>query len=364
MSTLAGWSWRRGVLCAWAIVSATAVAGCASAPRTDPLAQAIHERAVVLRDTSITDPLWREVAPGARSLVARAESALVRGDRELALEWLAQAWPDLEAVRFTMARPDSERQSLAAFEAEWRREAAELLPATPPTLDGVTPADVRAQGEAALPPVREYYEASADYARSTSPGAGVFYLGAAHAQRSFAELCRSLSERSSRRAPPVRPLRGELDALENALLAAYRPPASIELHPRFIEASSALKEARELDEAGFHHGALLRYLLAVQLASRVRGAPPSLSGDVLAARLREWRARLPATGVDHSIGRVFLERAEFDFAAAPRESAHVAASAIVEHVLPAYVAALEPAKPATARPPAAITVTLVRWPYT
>ena len=39
-------------------------------------------------------------------------------------------------------------------------------------------------------------------------------------------------------------------SIEDELLAAYRPPTSIDSHPIFIRASALLKEARELDAAG------------------------------------------------------------------------------------------------------------------
>jgi len=71
-------------------------------------------------------------------------------------------------------------------------------------------------------------------------------LGVAQAQREFAAFCRTLSSPSSRRAPAVRALRAEIDSLEAEILAAYRPPASIEKYGEFIAASAALKEAREL----------------------------------------------------------------------------------------------------------------------
>ena len=63
----------------------------------------------------------------------------------------------------------------------------------------------------------------------------------------LAAFCRTLSFPAPRRAPPLRPLAGEVDALDTALLSAYRPPASIDRHSEFITASAAIKEARELD---------------------------------------------------------------------------------------------------------------------
>jgi hypothetical protein len=165
---------------------------------------------------------------------------------------------------------------------------------------------------------------------------------------------RKLSEPTSRQAPPVRALHGEMDALEGELLAAYRPPASIEKHGKFIGASSTLKEARELDAAGLRYGALLRYLQAARQLAAIRGTAP-LEAQALAGRIREWDARLSAGTVDHSLGRLFLESAQ---------SGADDAGAVVQDVLPRYFAALEPARPEPPGPAPKVTVTLVRWPYT
>jgi hypothetical protein len=215
--------------------------------------------------------------------------------------------------------------------------------------------------EAAGAQVKVYYDASVDYGRSTTPDSGLYYLGAALAQKQWVGFLRGLSWPAPGAPPPVRPLAGEMDALETELLAAYRPPASIDRHRDFILASSALKEARELDAAGLSHGALLRYLQAVQRVAPLRA---STGADAAAtrARLQALAVRLGAGGIDHSIGTLFLEAAESDLAEHPSDAA--LAGAVATDVLPRYFAALEPAAP---RPPAqepAVTVTLVRWPYT
>jgi hypothetical protein len=228
-------------------------------------------------------------------------------------------------------------------------------------------------GEAALLQVRAFYESAVEYARSTMPQYGLFYLGAAQAQRDFARFCRTLSEKTLAEktplaSPPVRPLGSELDALETRLLSAYRPPVSIDRHAEFIAASSALKEARELDAAGLLFGALVRYLTAVQRATplweRVRAGEGPAASDraALGRRIAAFDARLSVGGVDHSIGRMFLEAAQADLAA-PESDAAVA-SAVASDVLPLYFAALETAPPKAARPEPRVTVTLVRWPYT
>jgi hypothetical protein len=223
---------------------------------------------------------------------------------------------------------------------------------------------VRALGEAALPQVRIYYEASLEYGRNTMPDAGLFYLGVAQAQQEFTAFCRTLSRPSTLGAPPLRALDPELDALEAEVLAAYRPPASIDRHPEFIAASSTLKEARELNTLGLRYGALLRYLQARLRFAPLRPSPAPIDAAALAGRLRELDRRLSASGLDDSLGRLFLEAAQADVAAMKPGESPAAAAAIATDVLPRYFAALEPARPAAPGPAPRATVTLVRWPYT
>src|SRR5256885_2065184 len=78
----------------------------------------------------------------------------------------------------------------------------------------VARAAVRAIGEAALPQIRNYYEASLEYGRNTMPDSGFFYIGLARAQRELIALCRSLSQPSALAPPPLRALDRELDALD------------------------------------------------------------------------------------------------------------------------------------------------------
>ncbi|HXO18656.1 MAG TPA: hypothetical protein VOA87_01900, partial [Thermoanaerobaculia bacterium] len=281
-------------------------------------------------------------------------------------ERLAEARTGLAATAYLSQRPADERRSEAAFEAEWARMGgvlrADLGAPSAAAFDGVRPAAARALGEAALPQVRAYYQASLDYGKSTEPASGLYYLGLAQAERELAAFCRTLSAPSSLPPPPVRDLHAELDALEGELLAAYRPPASIARHGEFIGASSTLKEARELDAAGLRYGALLRYLQAAQRVAALRPPSPTpldLAAGALARRLRELDARLAASGVDDSLGRLFLETAEAEAAASPSAAAEIAGD-----VLPRYFAALAPARPEPPKPAPRVTVTLVRWPYT
>jgi hypothetical protein len=353
-----------------ALLLALAALGAATGSRAgdDPLAAEIARWSAYVRDNSSTDEMWAQVKSVSGPALAKSAEALRDGRRLLALQRLAAARVNPAAFRYVETLSPADRRELSKLEAEWARSGqvlrADLAKTSAAAFAGVKPAAVRAIAEAALPQVRVYYDASLEYGRNTMPDAGFYYLGAARAQRETAELCRRLSAPSSIRPPALRPLGADLDALEGELLAAYRPPASIEKHADFIAASSLLKEARELDAAGLRHGAVLRYLLAAQKTALLRASAPSLDASALAARFRELEARLSSGGLDHSIGRLFLESAQAE-AASVAPAASPVAAAIVSDVLPRYFAAVQPPRtePAARKPPR-VTVTLVRWPYT
>jgi len=330
----------------------------------DPLAEEIARWNAFLRSNPGSGEIWDDVRQGSGPALARAETALRDGRPLLALHRLAAAREGLAAAAYLLSRTPEQRKDTALFESEWRRMGdalrEDLRPPAAPALESMRPAAVRAIGEAALQQVRVYYEASLEYGRNTILDAGLYYLGSAQAQRDLAAFLRSLPAPPSVTPPPLRALGPELDALEAELLAAYRPPASIDRHTEFIRASGALKEARELDAAGLHYGALLRYLQAVQ---RLAPLSPSSSASTLEETLRSFDARLSARGADHTIGRLFLETAQA-LGGTGKDADPAAVQAIADDVLPRYFAALEPARPQAVRPAPRVTVTLVRWPYT
>jgi hypothetical protein len=350
-----------------------ALASCLAPPAvradtgTDPdrLSAELDRWAAFLRTDASTDDTSKQLKAAAEPLVAGARAALGAGRRQLALQRLVAARAGLSAAAYMQAPPASLAKDQAAFEAEWTRMggvlAARLSRPRPGALDGVRPALVRALGEAALPQSRVYYDASLEYGRATMPEYGLYYLGSARSAGETVDFCRSLVEPAGATPPTVRSVRGEIETLEGEMLAAYRPPLSVDRHPDFIAASAQLKEARELDEAGLVHGALLRYLQAAQRFFPLRPGPaPDAEGT--ARRLGDLEARLSGSGGDHSLGQLFLERAQEALAAEPKETA--AAQAIADDVLPRYLAALEPAPPAPAPAAPRFSITLVRWPYT
>lgn len=324
----------------------------------DPLANEISSWLAYVAAHSASGDLWTQVKQAVDPVLAGAQSALHDGRRLLALQRLSAARQYLAADKYTASRPAAERATEAGFEAAWTRAGealkADLARISPNRLDGVRPAAVRALGEAALPQVRAYYEASLEYGRNTMPETGVFYIGTAVAEREFADLCRHLTAPSPRLTPPIRAIGAEIDALQSEVLAAYRPPAAIDRHSDFIAVSSALNEARELDASGLRYGALLRYLRAALRFDALR-PPARADAPAVSVLLKPFEARVASGRIDHSIGQLLLEEAQADTALAP---------AIASDVLPRYFAALEPATPRPPAPTPAVTVTLVRWPYT
>ncbi len=86
--------------------------------------------------------------------------------------------------------------------------------------------------------------------------------------------------------------------------------------------------------------------------------------------IAEWRTRLRGAREDDSIAELFLERAEARLErgkagkAKPSGDDLKNVAAVVERVLPAYLAVQKPASLENQRASQPITVTLVRWPYT
>ena len=165
--------------------------------------------------------------------------------------------------------------------------------------------------------------------------------------------------------PAALRLIGTFDTLHARVLAAYRPPLSIDRHPEFIGVSSVIKEARELDAAGLRRGALLRYLVAAQRFAAFHPGAALPDSATLAQRLAALDSRVAAAREDHSIAATLLQSAHAEVETTKPGEVSPVAAGIVDEVLPLYFAALAPAPAvaASAVKPQA-TVTLVRWPYT
>jgi len=334
----------------------------------DPLVVELARLRAIVDDPSRTFELWNQIKPGSAAALADAERALADGRRVLALERIVAARNQLSAAVYMGDRLATAGKDLAGLEAEWTRLGptlrTDLASSAASSLAPVRPAILRALAETSVAQARIYYDASIEYGRNTMPESGLFYLGASLAQHDWVATAPAWSGSTPGTPPSARGLRQELDALQGALLAAYRPPASIERHREFITASATVKEARELDAAGLRFGALLRYLQATLRVAQLRSSPVGTDPATLRERLRAAEAKLSTPGVDHSLVRLFIEQANAALDRATDGAVPPAAPVVLDAVLPAYYAALAPAAPAAPRAPASVRVTLVRWPYT
>jgi hypothetical protein len=328
----------------------------------DPLADELARWTARVGDTATGGDIWKQAKESAEPLLAEARDALAKGQRNLALFRLVSARQTLLAAEYVQGVTVRDP---AGFEAEWTRMGTvlrdDVQKPAPDALADVRPAVVRALAEAVLPQVRIYYDASLEYGRNTMPVDGLFYIGAAQAARDLARFCRSLPAPPAGAAPSLRSIRPEIDGLRREVLAAYKPPVSIDKHREFITTSAALKEAAELDGLGLRYGALVRYL---QAAVRFAPVPAITTGaGTVEDELRSQEARLAGGSVDHTIGRLFLEIGRAEAAKGTPEGA-INARAVAADVLPRYFAALARAPQAPPVPAPGVTVTLVRWPYT
>jgi hypothetical protein len=340
----------------------------ASGDAKDPLAAEIVRLSESLKADTATDDLSKSVKDSAGPSLAIAQQALAKDRRLLALYRAGHANINLTGLAYVHSVPPAASADTAGFDAEWARMGKVLAPSLAPlkadALAQVRPAGVRAMGEAAMPQVRGYYEASLEYGHNTMPQYGLLYIGSATAQRDFIGLTRKLSEPTTKKAPPLRSLSSEIEALQAELLAAYKPPASIDRHPDFIGASSSLNDARQLDAAGLRYGAMMRYLQAELRLATLKTTRPPIDAERVPERLAEIDRQLASSDVDHSIVRYFLEAAQNEIDSGAPASGPPIAAWVATDVIPLYFAALKPAKAAAAKPKAEVTVTLVRWPYT
>src|SRR5262249_26583219 len=148
---------------------------------------------------------------------------------------------NLAAQKYEVNQSVELHTQMASLEAEWRKIGIQLSPIL---VSGQrpdwskAPAVARAAGESSFLEIKPYYDSSLEYGKSTSPDSGLFYIGSALAQKQFAELCATIrdSQNTGKFAAPN--LAAEMDAYEDELLAAYKPPQSIDSHPMFIRTSA------------------------------------------------------------------------------------------------------------------------------
>jgi len=292
------------------------------------------------------------------AILETAKRSRAAGRIYAALESVGRARVGLGAAAEMSGRSGKTPEEFDAFWSRTRTSlaAADWKPGGPSPSD--LPAAVEAMAQAAEGQIMVLADASRAYERVTGPPAGFYYLGEAKSDADWAAFCRSLGARPAAAPATLRSIAPELARLQQRATEAFQPPLSIDRHPQFIRFNATLKLAGELEAQGRRAGALYEYLDAVQQLATI--APSKKAAPV--EPVEAARRRLTASPRDESLGLLFVERAEN---ASGSAAGPAAAEAILGQVLPAYAEALA-AGPSAPAPPAAaaITVTLVRWPYT
>ena len=283
----------------------------------------------------------------------RAEAALKAGRTFQAVYLLEAAYEGAVGFAFTAA---SGVKSSEAFLKTWTELGSPKPRSGRP---GQVPAAIDALAEAAEDRGPATYQASRPYAEDAGVNAGLYYLGESYAVMDFAVFVRSASWPAVGRRPTFRSIALELAALDREMTTKYETMERAD-HPTYIRASAALKQARSLNDRGAFEGALFEYLLSRYLFAPLRGP----AADAKRERLDAARASL-SPAEDHSIAELFVQFAE-EGLSSDNANLRGSAAAVSVDVVPAYLAAIAPARPtATASVTAAIvTITLVRWPFT
>jgi hypothetical protein len=265
------------------------------------------------------------------------DKAVAAGSLLQAMYVLQRLQIELKTQEYVASKSIVKKQTLAGFEAEWRRLGRELAAKQKsPTLrmNARLPAALRALAEASLTQVQPYYQAGLLYGRNTTVADGLDYLGLALANLDFALFCHQLRFEAPKQPPKLLPIHTALESLEVAAIKAFQDPSNAEKQRRFIEINSTLKMARELNAERRYEGSLKTYLDALLNFGLVNAAvPDSETTARLRKRAEELRTRLIAAATDQSIGLIYLELA----LAAKSEAEMRRAAVIVEQVLPGYL---------------------------
>jgi len=306
-----------------------------------------------------------EIKSATEDLLKAAGVAQARGDLYLTLEKLGQAEDYLQGARASLGKVE-------AFDTDWSA-ASRALAASDRELRAVNwsgaPAALRALSETAQVKAVPLLDGARGFATATGPKDGMFYVGQALGEIEFARFCATLRLGNGKRAFPLRSFLPELDALQKKTNAAFQPPKSIDMHPRFIALNSAIKLAKEADAAKSYAGALYQYLEAVRHYAMLDTPPvPESQHVALKASLAAARKKLESTRDDESIALLFVQRAQSQIAhddgSASIPDEWRVAQVVLNIVLPAHAAARKSAGRLSGKEPRTVELTLVRWPYT
>ena len=334
-----------------------------------PQAEAIRAEIARVRESLEAKPITGEGMEGLATAVTdglkASSDALDAGRLYPSLEALRRAEGMFHGVRVAIEKEAAVASGLPAFEAEWA-DTSRALETTARSWSRSRVA-VRALAETAEARIGPLLEGARGFAVATGPKDGLYYMGEARGEAAFAGVCASLTFDDRVERYPLRSMLPELKRLQEKATAAFVPPRSIDLHPRFIALNSTIKAGLELDGAQAYAGSAYQYLEAVRHYAMLDAPPLDEAGQ---ARLREdlaaARAKIDASKRDDSLAQLFLERAASQLNHADGSAATAdewrSARVILDQVLPAYFA--PPAAAPKGSSGKTARMTLVRWPYT
>jgi hypothetical protein len=325
-----------------------------------------------LKDKPVSSPDFADAGDAVRTALQAAAQASDAGDSYLSLENLGRAADLMGGIRAMVDQASFVKEGLPAFESVWGATSLRLTALAKKAHEqpwGTTALAVRALSEAVQGRAVPLLDGARGFAIAKGPAEGLFYMGQAEGEARFARFCAALNLPAAKAKFPLRSYVPELQALQTKANAAFQPPRSIELHPRFIALNSTIKLAEELDSTRFYAGALYQYLEAVRHYGMLEAPPLDDAGQ---SRLKEDLAaaqkKLASSKSDDSIAQLFLQRAGSQTSHADGTASTVdewrSARVILDQVLPAYAAARQPASPLQEAAGKTVEITLVRWPYT
>jgi hypothetical protein len=246
----------------------------------------------------------------------------------LRLYRLREPYTGVELLAYFVEQKDAAKD-LATFNAHWNA-AQPRFTAKKDAIDG--PLLYRALAEGAENRAEKYFYASKPYAKSSGPVDGLYYLGEADANLRFRAFIASLPKRDDdEQEPNATRLAALQQAIEAETLTAFQNDPT---GTKMIPVSARLKEAREQLDAKKLHGATLSLLEARNgLNKRLEKKPAAVTAQVSGESMPQFLAALTAE------------------------------EPIASKLQPLYQTLLQPME-APATKPAAVKVTLVRWPYT
>jgi len=323
-----------------------------------------------LKDHPIADKDLAGIASSAADTLRAASDALHRDQLYLALENLGHSEDLLHGAQGAADKSAVEKGGMPAFDWKWNEASLRLTALEKESQSRAwnAPLAVRALAESAKGKTTPLLEGGRGFATANGPTDGLLYVGETKGLADFYAFCASLQLPTKPHAP-LRSLLPELQALQAKTNAAFQPPKSIDLHPRFIALNGTLKLAQELDASRSYAGALHAYLDAVRHYGML-DAPALSTADQekLKKDIAAEKKKVANSANDDSIALLFLERAE-SYSSHPDGSAPTAdewrsARVILDQVLPAYYAAQKPAARLAQASTKTVEITLVRWPYT